>query len=82
MSVKSSLLPDGLELLERACKDAGISFRSLLAATCKAFVAQNSYRFVEGGPTLGPYNRLKMPGESSFVTFSVDDSDRALSESG
>jgi hypothetical protein len=39
MSVKSSLLPDGLELLERACKDAGITFMPLLAATCKAFVA-------------------------------------------
>jgi hypothetical protein len=45
MSVKSNCLPDGLELLERACKDAGISLMPRLAATCRWVDPETFRRF-------------------------------------
>jgi hypothetical protein len=35
MGVEENPLPDGLDLLEQACRDAGISLMPLLAATCR-----------------------------------------------
>ncbi len=35
MSAEKNILPDGLDALEQACKDAGISLMPLLAATCR-----------------------------------------------
>jgi hypothetical protein len=35
MGTERNFLPDGLDLLEQACKDAGISLMPLLAATCR-----------------------------------------------